>query len=310
MDAARLAGRLNLLGPWLRRAFAGPVVKIGLDAGLGCPHRQGGRGEGGCAFCPPGGAGRGAGQPAAAEQLARGLERLHKRAQEQGRPAPQALAYFQAYSSTHGPTERLRELYEQALAAPGVAGLIVSTRPDCLDGPRWDLLSELASRASLWLELGLQSAHDQTLKAMGRGHDVACFDAAAVEARRRGLRVVAHVVLGLPGEDEGHTNATARHLAGLGVWGVKLHNLMILEGSRLAQDWRAGRLRPWPRKRYAAAAGQFLARLPADTLVHRLAADPGPDRLWAPEWAADKARTLAALADYLEEHEIKQGSLT
>ncbi|RJX29005.1 MAG: TIGR01212 family radical SAM protein, partial [Desulfarculus sp.] len=261
-------------------------------------------------FCPPGGAGQGPGQGPPAAQLARGLERLRKRAREQGRPQPKALAYFQAYSSTHGPLERLRELYEQALAAPGVAGLIVSTRPDCLDGPRWDLLGELAGRSSLWLELGLQSAHDSTLAALGRGHDVACFDAAAAEARKRGLRVVAHVVLGLPGEDEGHTTATARHLAGLGVWGVKLHNLMILEGARLARDWRAGRLRPWPRERYAAAAAQFLARLPAEVLIHRLAADPGPDRLLAPDWAADKGRTLAALADYLEEHDLEQGSLT
>lgn len=309
MDARRLAQRLNLLGPWLRGSWGGPVVKIGLDAGLGCPNRDGTIARGGCSFCPPGGAGSGGGGGVAA-QLARGLERLGRRAAARQEPPPRALAYFQAFSSTHGPAPRLRGLYEAALAAPGVAGLIISTRPDCLDGPRWDLLSELAGRGSLWLELGLQSAHEATLTALGRGHDVACFDAALAEASRRGLRVVAHVILGLPGEELAHTNATARHLAGLGVWGVKLHNLMILEGARLAADWRAGRVYTWPRRKYVQAAAQFLARLPRETLIHRLAADPGPELLLAPDWAAHKDQTLAALADYLQENDLAQGSLT
>ena len=308
MDASRLASRLNLLGPWLRANFKGPVVKIGLDAGLGCPNRGAGL-SGGCSYCPPSGSGQGQGGGDIASQLTGGLERLRRRAKSQGKPQPQALAYFQAYTSTHGSPETLRGLYEQALGLPGVAGIIISTRPDCLDGPRWDLLGELAGRTRLWLELGLQSAHDQTLSAMGRGHDVACFDHAVAEAKSRGLKVVAHVILGLPGEELAQTNATARHLAGLDIWGVKLHNLMVLEGARLAGEWRAGGLALWSRQEYVEAAANFLARLPTETLVHRLAADPGGDQLLAPQWVAHKNRALAALADYLEEHDLKQGSL-
>jgi uncharacterized protein len=308
VDASRLASRLNLLGPWLRASFGGPVVKIGLDAGLGCPNRDAGL-SGGCSYCPPSGSGQGQGGGDIAAQLSRGLERLRRRAESRGKAQPQALAYFQAYTSTHGSPEILRGLYEQALSLPGVAGMIISTRPDCLDTPRWDLLDELAGRTRLWLELGLQSAHDQTLSTMGRGHDVACFDRAVAEAKSRGLKVVAHVILGLPGEGLAQTNATARHLAGLGVWGVKLHNLMLLEGSRLAGQWRAGGLDLWSRQDYVEAAANFLARLPTQTLVHRLAADPGGEQLLAPEWAAHKDATLAALADYLEDYDLKQGSL-
>ena len=171
-------------------------------------------------------------------QLITGIERLAARARRTGRQMPAVLAYFQAHSSTHGPPERLAETYEQALCVPQVAGVIISTRPDCLDGPRWDVLRRVAGRIPMWLELGLQSAHDETLKAIGRGHDAACFDAAVLTARKHGLKVVAHVILGLPGEDIDHTNATARHLAELGVWGVKMHNLMILEQTALAdQCW-------------------------------------------------------------------------
>ena len=308
MDAAALGERVNLLGPWLRRRLGRPVVKIGLDAGLGCPHRPARTGAGGCSFCPPNASGRGEGRGDVAGQLARGLAKLQAR-RRPGRPLPAVLAYFQAFSSTFAPPEVLRRLYDQALADPRVAGLIVSTRPDCLDPPRWEVLDKFQGRTLFWLELGLQSAHDATLRRINRGHDRACFDQAVAEAQRRGIRVVAHVILGLPGEGLEQTNATARHLASLGVWGVKLHNLMVLEGAALAAQWRRGGFRPWGRERWARAAGEFLARLPGEVLIHRLAADPGPDRLLAPRWAADKDRALSALLEYLRAHDLRQGEL-
>lgn len=304
MDARRLAQRLNLLGPWLRERLGGPTAKVVLDAGLGCPNRDGTISRGGCSFCPPHGAGRGQGHLPLAQQLDQGLQRLARR----GRPVA-ALAYFQAFSSTHGPAPHLAELYEQALDRPEIRGLVISTRPDCLDGPRWEVLADLSRRSLLWLELGLQSAHDSTLAALGRGHDVACFDRAVSEAHKRGIMVVAHVILGLPGEDMAHTAATAEHLARLGVWGVKLHNLMVLQGARLADDYRAGRLELWSRRQWAEAAADFVARLPASTVLHRLAADPGPDHLLAPAWATGKQANLAALAQALEEADLEQGKL-
>ena len=296
-----------MLGPWLRGRFGGPVVKIGLDTGFGCPNRTAGRG--GCSFCPPAAYGHGQqGQPIS-RQLESGLHRLAQKARRGNRPMPQALAYFQAYTSTNAEPGLLEQTLGQAVGAPGVCGAIVSTRPDCLDNPRWEVLERFRQKMPLWLELGLQSAHDQTLEAMGRGHDVACFDGAAAEARRRGFDVVAHVVLGLPGEGPEHTAKTADHLAGLGLWGVKMHNLMVLAGSRLAAQYHDGAFQPWPLEQYAKAAAEFIGRLPRAMLVHRLAADPGRDRLVAPDWASEKDAILSAIADELERRDITQGDL-
>ncbi len=309
MNPRRLESRLNLVGPWLRRRFGGPVVKIGLDASLGCPNRDGTLGRGGCSFCPPSGSGPGGRPRAIGEQVRRGLARLERRAAARDRRVPAALAYFQAHTSTHAEPQRLERLYSQALGVPGVAGVIVSTRPDCLDEPRWRLLAHLNRRTTFWLELGLQSACDRTLVRLGRGHDLAAFDQALARARELGIKVVAHVILGLPGEGPEHTGATARHLARVGVWGVKMHNLMVLEGSRLADDYRAGRFVPWSREDWARAAARFLALLPREVLIHRLVADPGRERLLAPAWTADKNRALAALAQALENEQWEQGSL-
>lgn len=309
MSPDRLAERVRLVGPALRRRWGRPVRKLVLDAGATCPVRDGSKGRGGCSFCPPSGSGNGAGAVPLAEQIEGGLARLRAGAARRGKEEPAVLAYFQAFSTTHCPAAELAARLEPALAHRDVAGLIVATRPDCLDGPRWDVLSAAAGRKPLWLELGLQSASDAVLAGIGRGHDVACFDRAVGEARRRGLEVVAHVILGLPGENEAGCLATAAHLAGLKVDGVKLHNCMVLEGSRLAGDWRAGRYLPWDRTAWARCAARFLARLPADMLVHRLAADPGRDHLLAPKWAADKAGTLAALDAAMEELGLEQASL-
>jgi radical SAM protein (TIGR01212 family) len=218
MDGALLSRRINLLGPWLKWRFGGPVVKLGLDAGLSCPNRDGTLGRAGCAWCAPSGAGRG---PAGlgeglgvSAQIEQGLARLKARAKRRpGQPPPLALAYFQAHTSTHAPPEKLRALFGQALAFPEVAGVIVSTRPDCLDGPRWEVLAELAAAKPFWLELGLQSARDATLTALGRGHDAACFARAVAEAGRRGIPLAAHVILGLPGEGPEDAWATADFLA-------------------------------------------------------------------------------------------------
>lgn len=309
MDAQALAARVNLLGPWLRRRFGGPTTKIGLDPGFGCPHRDPASGAGGCAFCPPLAAGRGQGHLPLAEQWRRGRQRLEAAAARRGQPPPATLAYLQAGTATNAAPERLAALFGEVAALPHAAGVIVSTRPDCIDVPRWDLIAGLARRLPLWLELGLQSAHDATLRAIRRGHDRACFDHAVAQARVRGLDVVAHVILGLPGEGQEHTDATAAHLARLGVWGVKLHGLMVLKGAALERDWRAGELAPWSLDQWAAAAAGFLTRLPGETVIHRLAADPGADRLLAPAWAADKNLALTRLADYMLEHDLRQGAL-
>jgi radical SAM protein (TIGR01212 family) len=308
LDSSRLTKRLNLIGPWLKDRFGGRVVKLPLDSGVSCPNRDGSIGYGGCAFCPPSGSGTGKGSIPLARQIEAGLERVSRQAAIRKQAAPRTLAYYQAYSTTHVTAPRLSELLAPALES-SVDGLIISTRPDCLDEMRWEVLAEAASHKPLWLELGLQSSNNFTLFSIGRGHDFACFVRALKRANQLGINVVAHVILGLPGESAEHTSATAQALADLGVWGVKMHQLMVLEGARLAGDYNEGRFQPWSREYWAKAAADFLGRLPAETTIHRLVADPGFDKLIAPDWASDKQAALEVLASELECRDLRQGDL-
>ena len=308
MNAAELAKRVNLVGPWLRKRFGGPVAKLGLDPGFGCPHRSAGA-EGGCLFCPPSGSGRGQEGIPIRQQLDSGVERIRAAARRKGKPAPHLLAYYQAHTGTNADPASLEEKLAPALKHPLLEGIIVSTRPDCLDEKRLEVLARAAREKFFWLELGLQSAHDETLRTLNRGHDVACFARAVDLAHGAGMRVVAHVILGLPGEDRAMALATADYLAGLGVWGVKLHTLMVLEHTGLARLFRRGKFTPWSLGEWAETAAGFLARLPWEVLIHRLAADPGRDELLAPDWAADKNRALARLLEEMTSLNLRQGGL-
>ena len=194
------------LNSYLKERFGQRVQKITLDAGLSCPNRDGRVGTGGCLYCNARGSGTGAwgrGQSIPA-QMEAGMARLARRY-----GAARFIAYFQSFSNTYAPVARLRELYEAALAPPQVVGLAIGTRPDCLGDDVLDLLAGYARDRLVWLELGLQSAHDATLARLNRGHDAACFSEAAARAAARGLPVVAHVILGLPGEGPRETAATA-----------------------------------------------------------------------------------------------------
>lgn len=309
MDGRLLSHRINLVRPWLKQKFGGPVAKVGLDAHLGCPNRDGTLAVKGCTFCPPAGAGKGKHQASLDEQLQTGIAKLKKTAHYRNKANSHILAYFQAYSSTHAPCDHLRDIYEKACDHPDIEGLIISTRPDCLDEPRWRLLNELKQKNSLmWLELGLQSAHDHTLKAISRGHDLKCFDEAVKIARNLGIPVVAHVILGLPGETQIQTTETADYLAKINIWGVKMHNLMVLGHTTLAKAYEAGSFIPWTRDQWVQAAVRFLAHISPHTLVHRLAADPGPDLLLAPDWVRQKDENLKCLGLELAAQDIHQGN--
>ena len=308
MNAAELAKRVNLVGPWLRERFGGPVAKVGLDSGFGCPHRKAGT-NGGCLFCPPSGAGREQGGISIKRQLDLGMERILAAARRRNGKRPHMLAYYQAYTSTNAEAGALAEMLAPALNDPLVEGIIVSTRPDCLDDERMEVLASAAREKFFWLELGLQSAHDATLRSVNRGHDTASSAKAVEMAHGAGMKVVAHVILGLPGEDADMVLATADYLAGLGVWGVKMHTLMVLEQTGLARLYRRGVFTPWSLEQWTTAAAGFLARLPKEMLIHRLAADPGRDKLLAPDWAGDKNRALAALLEKMISQNIRQGGL-
>jgi radical SAM protein (TIGR01212 family) len=286
--------RYRALGPYLRERFGGPVRKLPLDAGFSCPNRDGTVARGGCTYCNNEGFGSSAATLPLAGQLARGAARARG-------GDTRFIAYFQSYTNTHGPADRLRALFEEALAYPGVVALAVGTRPDCLPGPVLALLADLAQRHPVWLELGLQSASDATLEAINRGHTVADFEDAVQRCRATGIEVVAHLIAGLPGDSRDTMLDSARLLARLGVAGVKLHLLHVVRDTALEQHYYRGGVPLLGPRQYVEITCDQLECLPPETVIHRLQADCPADLLVAPAWINRKNliineidRTLAA----------------
>lgn len=304
LDAMRRKA-FNLYSTHLKARFGGRVHKISLDAGFGCPNRAGGRAGHGCIFCDPGGSGSTGierGEPIAVQlERAKALMRRKYRAKW-------FIAYFQPFSNTFAPPEVLRAAYDEALAVEDVVGLAVGTRPDCITDAVFDLLAEYHAQTYFWLELGLQSSHDQSLDWMRRGHDYAAFLDCYRKAKARGLRVCVHLILGLPGESREQSLATADEMARLGVDGVKLHLLHVLEGTPLGELYKAGQVPMLEMQEYVELAVDFIERLPPETLIQRLTGDGPRDILLAPQWSMDKWEVLNAIDDELERRGTVQGA--
>jgi len=297
--------RYHLFSRHLKEHFGCRVHKISVDAGFSCPNRGGTRNLPGCLFCDPGGSGAvgiDRGYPVS-EQIERGKEVMTRKYK-----AKKFLAYFQPFSNTWAPVERLRSLYDEALAVESVVGLAVGTRPDCLPDEVLDLLRDYHRRTYFWLELGLQSVHDRTLDFLRRGHDYAAFLRALGAARQRGLRICVHVILGLPGEGREEILATADEMARLRVDGIKIHLLHVLRGTPLGEMYEKGRIKVLGQDGYVALACDFIERLHPETLVHRLTGDGPRDLLLAPLWSLNKWEVLNAIDGELERRGSFQGS--
>lgn len=286
---------------YLRETFGCRVHKITLDAGLTCPNRDGTLGRGGCVYCNERGSGTGAsGRASLAEQVRAGKERLARRAKK-------FIGYFQSFSNTYAPLPVLARYYAEALEDPDVVGLSIGTRPDCVSEKTLDHLAGLSRDRLIWLEYGLQSAREETLRLIRRGHSVACFDDALRRTRARGLPVCVHVILGLPGESIEDMLDTARFLGGRDIQAVKIHLLYVVRGTVLDAWHRSGAYRCLTREEYARAAGEFLALLPPGIIIQRLTGDPHRDELSAPPWALEKQKNLAAVRAYMEKRGLRQG---
>ncbi len=297
--------RYNLFSEHLKERFGGRVHKISVDAGFSCPNRGGTRSLPGCLFCDPDGSGATGIERAlpVAGQIEAGKEVMVRKYKAQ-----RFLAYFQPFSNTFAPPERLRLLYDQALSVEGVVGLDVGTRPDCLPTEVLDLLAEYHRRTYFWLELGLQSSHDATLSFLRRGHDYRRFLESFAAARQRGLRTCVHVILGLPGEGREQMLATADEMARLQVEGIKIHLLHVLEGTPLGDLYGEGKVPVLGQEEYVSLAADFLERLHPGTLVHRLTGDGPRQRLLAPLWSLNKWEVLNAIDGELERRGTRQGS--
>ncbi len=294
----------NDLNTYLREMFGCRVQKITIDAGFSCPNRDGTVATGGCIYCNDRGSGNGAHAQGISitEQLLKGKAKLSARYK-----AKKFIAYFQSFSNTYAPVATLKRLYDEAVAVDDIVGLFIGTRPDCINSAVFDLLAGYAADHLVFIEFGLQSAHNSTLSLINRGHDAECFKTAVSEAHKRGLNVCAHVILGLPGETRQHAIETAHFLGDLGIEAVKIHLLYVIKGTRLETLYRQGSYRCLSQEAYVALTCNFLEHLPRRVIIQRLTGDPHPAELVAPGWSLRKTETLNLIRKRLEERGTWQG---
>lgn len=295
--------RFYPLSVYFQRRFGQRIRKIPLDAGGSCPNRDGTLSRSGCAFCNQMGSGTGlarTGMSVSRQYLAR-RERLLGRTENTC-----FLGYIQSFSNTHGPAIRLRELLRELEGLPDLAGLAIGTRPDCLDEEKLEIL-QTASFEEIWLDLGLQSAQNRTLELINRGHDAACFATWATKAAEHGIKVCAHVITGLPGENLADFEQTIAFVNSLPVAGIKIHNLYICLDTALEHAWRSGTLELLSREDSLAWLVRGITLLRPEIVIQRMNSDPGAEELVAPKWALEKAGFLNAAKQNLLETDSWQG---
>ncbi|MEW8026876.1 MAG: TIGR01212 family radical SAM protein [Candidatus Thiodiazotropha sp.] len=292
-----LSEQAPTFGQYLLRRYGERVHKIALDAAFTCPNRDGSKGIGGCTFCNNVSFSPNGRQPRPIrEQLASGRRVILKRT-----GARKYLAYFQAYTNTYDDIEKLTALYDAALADGDVIGLSIGTRPDCLPDGVIDLLAGYQDQGKeVWLELGLQSAFDETLDRVNRGHGFAEYEESVLRARNRGLKICTHMIAGLPGETAYHSTETLRRVLELGTDGLKLHPLHVVKGTQLANAWRQGEYQPLTLDAYVNIAADLVEQTPSNVVWHRLTGTAAESILLAPLWCAKKWLVLNAITTELQ----------
>ncbi|MBR2382261.1 MAG: TIGR01212 family radical SAM protein [Anaerotignum sp.] len=292
------------LNEYYRKIFGRKTAKISLDGGFTCPNRDGTCGDRGCLFCSAGGSGDFAENAALSitEQIETGKKQTADKWKD-----PAYIAYFQAFTNTYAPVEDLRRKYEEALSCDSVEGISIATRADCLPDDVLDLLSELNQKTKLWVELGLQTADEESAKFIRRGYPLRVFEKAVHDLAERNIPVIVHVILGLPGENRETILKTIDCINHLPVQGIKLQLLHVLSDSDLADIYEAGNYTPLTKEEYISLAGDCIAHLREDIVIHRLTGDGDKNTLLAPLWSLRKRDVLNSLHKYLKENNIRQG---
>ena len=284
------------LSTYWKEKFGGKVYKLSLQSGCTCPNRDGSIGRGGCIFCSEGGSGDFAAHYAPIqEQITEARKRVDHKFPKGAQPM--YMAYFQSYTNTYGNVDRLRSLYLETIQLPEIVGISIGTRPDCLPIEMLEMLSELNQIKPVTVELGLQTVHKSSADYIRRGYDLEVFEKAYQDLSNRGIEVVVHVILGLPGESREDMLETIDYLARLQptLPGIKLQLLHILEGTQLAEDYRRNPFPVFTMEEYTDLVVECLKHLPKETVVHRLTGDGPKSLLIEPKWSGDKKKVLNLL---------------
>ncbi|MCK5066862.1 MAG: TIGR01212 family radical SAM protein [Bacteroidales bacterium] len=299
--------RLNAYSDYFRKHFGQRVQKITIDAGFTCPNRDGTCGRGGCTFCNNRAFNPSYNHPekSVSDQILQGMAFHRKRY----RKATQYLAYFQAYSNTYAELDELKALYEQALEVPGIIGIVVGTRPDCVDGEKLDFFQELSQRCYVVVEYGIESVLNRTLERVNRGHDVETSLREIQETARRGIRVGGHMIVGLPGESRTDFLEAADLVSTWPLSSIKFHQLQLIKGTVMAQEYveSPGDFEEFTMESYLQLMMEMLERLNPAFVVERIAGEVNPGMGLREGWGKRYDAVLRAFEELLEKHDSWQG---
>ncbi|MDH4162408.1 MAG: TIGR01212 family radical SAM protein [Nitrospirota bacterium] len=304
LPTKQTARRYNAFGQAMKDIYGLPVYKVNVDAGFTCPNRDGSVSVGGCIYCNNDSFRPNACTSAASvrEQVEKGIPYLRRRY-----GAEKFLVYFQPFTNTYADVRTLERLYLEALDHPGVIGLAIGTRPDCVDADKIALLEDLAKDRFVLVEYGLQSVYDRTLEFINRGHDYACFKEALHMTVGRGIKVGAHLILGFPTETRDEMLAMADVLSELPVGFLKVHQLQVIRETALADLFRDKPFPTFGYEEYIAMVAEFLERLSPDIVIQRLFASAPEEILIAPVWNRTRSQFLLDLDRFMQERESYQG---
>ena len=296
--------RYHSLNYFLRNKFGEKIYKISLDGGFTCPNRDGKVSKGGCTFCSARGSGDFAGSRilSITEQFEDRKKMMEKKWKD-----GKYIAYFQAYTNTYAPVEELTRKYEEALAQENVIALSIATRPDCLDEDVLDYLEELNKKIYLWVELGLQTVNDETVRNFNRGYYLEVFDKSLKELQKRGIEVVVHTIFGLPGETKEDMLKTIDYVAHSGAQGIKFHLLHLMTGTKMVEQYESGELQLLSKEDYIDLICKGIAMIPEEMVVHRLTGDAPRQSLIGPMWSLKKWEVLNDIDKALVDNDIWQG---
>ena len=301
--------RYHSLDWHLKHVFGEKLYKISLNGHMSCPNRDGTLGDRGCIFCSQGGSGDFASDPglSVTRQIETGKKQAEKKFKGTG-----YIAYFQAYTNTYAPLPYLEEVYRSALSHPKVCGISIATRPDCLGPEVLALLAKLKGEYPdkfLWIELGLQTIHEETAHYIRRGYPLSCFEKACTNLKTLKIPFIVHTILGLPGETDRQVLETMKYLNHIAPFGIKLQLLHILKNTDLAEDYEKGIFEALTPEHYLDLLVSCLAHLSPDIVIHRVTGDGPKDLLIAPKWSLDKRKVLNSLHHRMKEQGIRQGDL-
>jgi uncharacterized protein len=288
----------------MREQFGEKVFKVMLDAGFTCPNRDGSIAIGGCTFCSSRGSGDFAGRRR--DDLVTQFNTIRAR-QHAKWPNAKYIGYFQAYTNTYAPVDVLRDYFEVILEQPGVVGLSIATRPDCLPDDVVEYLAELNKRTYLWIEMGLQTIHESTSQLINRAHDTACYIEAVEKLRKHNIRVCTHIIYGLPQETHSMMLETAQAVAQMDVQGIKLHLLHLMRKTPMVKQYEAGLLRFLEMDEYIKLIVDSLEMLPPEMIVHRVTGDAPRDLIIGPMWSMKKWEVLNGIDAELKRRNTWQG---